>query len=171
MYVILSVPVYQYIGVLSKFFRLCLHAIVHFGCHDGSSGTCHDKWNVRTLVFELYNFLSVKLWVHVNIDNVMSPLIILVLSVFSIFYKSPSPPCSLQKINFIWGNWWNMYIFFQNEEPSSLLPEKGETNIKIEKTRMNINALYCLVPVPTQGLCHTLYAHCSGPIETPLPVS
>ena len=46
--------------------------------------------------------------------------------------------------------------------------QKGETNMKMEKTRMNINVLYSLAPVPTQGLCHTLYAHRSHPIETPL---
>lgn len=39
----LSDPVYQYIGVLSRFFRLCLHVIAHFRDHNGSSGSCHDK--------------------------------------------------------------------------------------------------------------------------------
>lgn len=62
-----------------------------------------------------------------------------------------------------------MYIFFRNEEPSSLLPEKGETNIKIEKTRMNINALYCLVPVPTQDFAIPCIHIVLVPLRFPSP--
>ena len=38
--------------------------------------------------------------------------------------------------------------------------------MKTEKTRMNIEVLYCLTPVLTPGLCHTLYTCYSRPIDT-----
>lgn len=57
----LSIPVYQQIRLLSQFLKLCLHIIIHLPCLDGSSGSCHDKLNVRTLVFELYNFFILRL--------------------------------------------------------------------------------------------------------------
>lgn len=127
----LFIPVYQYIARLCKFFWLCLHIIIHFTCPDGSSGSCHDKLIVKTFGIWAIWFLYCETMSWCQYLKHNTSVVILILSIFSMFYK---PSFCSQEINFILGNWWNMYVFWGNWDPGLLLHEKGKTNTKMKKT-------------------------------------
>lgn len=155
-----STPVHQYIELLCRFFRLCLSIISPVLMVPLDHVIISKDIGIWAMWFLYCETISWSQYLQHN-----TSIVILVFHIFSVFCKLPSF-CSLQGINFILGNWWNMYAFWGNWKPSLLLSEKAETNVKMEKTRINIKVFYCITLAFTWGFCHTLNAYCSHPIDT-----